>query len=342
MKGVPSSLARFDKTSELQQEFASSSALPQQATSSFRTASTRSEEVGVDSDYGRFASTSSAARGEQVPAGFAGSWSGTEGRGQVDGEDVMALLGSGEVGEGVYGDWEQVLMEDQYRKREMNDSKPLDPAATTTGNAGQLAEHESTTSDEQLISSLSSLDLSARSYLRTLLALPVETSIIDYLQQNRYTDDVYALPKEVRSVLEEAEQLPGVSAEEGRVRAVRRLEKVLQHLSLTEEALATTLPPTSTFPLAVAQPLIPPPTIQRTSQAPSTIPPPTQRPEWTGDFSSIAAQHTYRRRPEQRIPSAARNDRSMGGDVLESANGKRSPLSDSLQRRMDAEGGENR
>lgn len=340
MKGVPSSLARFDKTSELQQEFASSSVLPQQATGSFRTAATSREEVGVDSDFGRFASTSGAGRGAEVPSGFAGSWSGTEERQQVDGGDVMALLGSGEVAEGVYGDWEE-LMTNQHRKREMDNAKPLDPAATTQrSDTGQITEEKWTTSDEQLISSLSSLDLSARSYLRTLLALPVETSIIDYLRQNRYTEDVYALPKEVRSVLEEAEQLPGVSAEEGRIRAVRRLEKVLQHLSLSEESLATALPSTSTFPLAAAQPFIPLSTLSRAPTAPSTISPPPHRPAWTGEeFSSIAAQHTYRRRPEQRIPSAAGNDRAMGGDVPESASGKGSPLSDSLQRRMDSEGG---
>lgn len=352
-KGIPSSLGRWDRTSELHQQFASSSVLPSQATAGFRTSTEGPEEAEIDSDYGRFASTSSAARTAVLPSEFAGTWSGTEERQQVDGGDVMALLSSGGVGEGVYGDWEQVLQADQYRKREINDARPLDPPATTfnstrnvSSGEAQLANHDSTTTDEELISSLSSLDLSARSYLRTLLALPAETSIMDYLHQNRYTEDVYALPKEVRKVLEEAEQQPGVSAEAGRAKAVRRLEMVLQHLSINEESLAATLPSTSTFPHA-AQPSFP----VSTRSLPRPIQPPLSRARpppvdttsspipqnWSGDdYSAIAAQHTYRRRPEQRLPSGAGNDRenSVGGDVADSAGGNRSPLSDSLQRRM--------
>ena len=259
----------------------------------------------------------------------------------MDGGDVMALLNSGGVGEGVYGDWEQVLLEDQYRKREVSDAKPLDPPATTQQDDGeQLSNHESATTDEQLLSSLSSLDLSARSYLRTLLALPVETSIIDYIHQNRYTEDVYALPKEIRRVLEEAEQRPGVSPQDSRRQAVRRLEMVLSHLSLAEESLVTSLPPTSTFPRAMVQPGIVSSSASLNSPD-QTRPLSTQRQDpahHNFSESTIAAQHmSYRRRSPQRLPSETGNDRenAIDGDVLDSTNGKRSPLSDSLQRRMD-------
>ncbi|GAA5927814.1 uncharacterized protein JCM15063_006001 [Sporobolomyces koalae] len=156
---------------------------------------------------------------------------------EQDGAEVQALLASGSgSGWGQNDDWEAELFERQQRNQQLDRSLPVDPllpesSRSSGGSKGEqhLAGDLSPTSNE-LLSSLSSLDLSSLAYLRTLLSLPPEEAIQRYLAtSDTYSDDVWGVPTKVREVFEQAQDR---TQEDGREKAVRRLALLMQHLKL--------------------------------------------------------------------------------------------------------------
>lgn len=148
----------------------------------------------------------------------------------------MALLGSSTVADQIHDNWEAELLAEQASTRSQQLAKlPVDPLATSSSrDKGKGRDFVSTPGDvspvsSELLSSLSSMDLSNKTYLKTLLAAPSGEVFRDYFSQGTYTDDVYGLPEEVRKVLEKASSGEGTQ-EEGRAKAVRRLGMVMRHL----------------------------------------------------------------------------------------------------------------
>lgn len=170
-----------------------------------------------------------------------------------DGFEINALLaGNGLVTDAVDGDWERELMEEQARpwRVEMETTMPTDPfaspAAASASRSARLDAHEGkgkekaragdmSPTSEELLSSLSSLDLADKAYLRSLLSLSPDDAFQDYLARSSYADDVYGLPQGVKRLFEKAaREEEGVHGEEGRTKALRRLDMVLQHLRAAE------------------------------------------------------------------------------------------------------------
>lgn len=206
---------------------------------------------GTDDDFGRFAqhqqqqqgawSSSSPMAGPSLWQ-FAGGQSAPARR---DGDEILTMLGSTTLSDAVHANWEDDLLADQAMSWQVDSALPSDPPAsahalaTTSrhdpsrgkGKQRIRAGDVSPTSTE-LLSSLSSLDLTSRSYLKTLLSLPPEEALEDYFSRpGAYTEDVYGLPADVQKLFEKAQERQGEETkEEGRAKAVRRLGMVMQHL----------------------------------------------------------------------------------------------------------------
>lgn len=175
------------------------------------------------------------------PAGGRGM---AEARGiRPDGDDIQTLLGSTTLSDAVHADWEAELLAEQASKWSHDINLPSDPPASaqalssrsdTKGKGRAFTSGDISPVSSDLISSLSSLDLNSRSYLKTLLSLPPDEALEDYFSRGTYTDDVYGLPADVQKLFEKA-QSGGQSQEEGRAKAVRRLGMVMKHLWGGEE-----------------------------------------------------------------------------------------------------------
>jgi hypothetical protein len=83
-----------------------------------------------------------------------------------------------------------------------------------------------------LLSQLSSLDLASKIYLETLLSLPPEQALDNYLSQGTYAEDVWGPPAGAKRIIE-ATRTETNSDEEGRQKAVRRLGMILKHIALS-------------------------------------------------------------------------------------------------------------
>lgn len=268
------------KAAPLLAHFAANAEHQQLGTSSAAHApSFRTPHPGVEDDFARFTaapagpgpSTFVHSQLQPAPSAFQQLPSSVHGN---DGEELMALLSGSGLADAVHGNWEAELFEEQRGWRnEVGATVPVDPAVSDTKGKGRQDP------DEELMSSLSSLDLASRAYLRTLVALPPDESIAAYLAHNQYTQDVYALPAPVRQLLEAAEQgQPGVTQAEGRKKALRRLEMVMDHLWGANVGEVPTTP--TTFGASASRP-------SRVETAPEIE-----------DYGSLAAQHFgYRRRP---------------------------------------------
>ncbi|BGO90630.1 hypothetical protein NBRC10512_000194 [Rhodotorula toruloides] len=169
-----------------------------------------------------------------------------------DGFEITALLGGNEfVADAVDGDWERELKEEQARpcRVEMETTMPSDPFASSAILAnrstrldalegkgkGKARAGDMSPTSADLLSSLSSLDLADKAYLRSLLSLSPDEAFQDYLARSSYADDVYGLPPGVKRLFEKAaREEEGVQGEEGRTKALRRLDMVLQHLRASE------------------------------------------------------------------------------------------------------------
>lgn len=232
-KPLPSALQSFVHGTpfESHRDYAPSSSSSSQQHPSFRT---QPQLSGSDEDFGRFAAPSASSSRLQAPTpSLEPSFSSQA----ADGGDVQDFLRSGGMTEELEGDWEAALFSDQLTpwKAEQANLVPLDPLPSSSALTKGKGRPGSPTESPELLSSLSSLDLSSRTYLSSLAALPPEESIADYLSQHRYTDDIYGLPEGVRKLLERAEK--GKEGEEGHTKAVKRLEMVLRHFRGGEDSL---------------------------------------------------------------------------------------------------------
>ncbi|GAA5893321.1 uncharacterized protein JCM6883_007632 [Sporobolomyces salmoneus] len=158
-----------------------------------------------------------------------------------DGLDIQALLNgsssSRTLVEETDADWEQEMFESQRKNHDNDSSLPRDPLLPSSTSFSRSQEHHlsgdlSPTSSE-LLSSLSSLDLSSLAYLKTLLSLPPEQAVQRYIEstESNYSDDVWGLPKGVREVFEKAKD-NGTAEENGKEKAVRRLGMLMKHLQI--------------------------------------------------------------------------------------------------------------
>ncbi|GAA6029774.1 hypothetical protein JCM8097_001043 [Rhodosporidiobolus ruineniae] len=276
-KGLPQPVHQLAQGSahSLHRDYASPSSLPA-SSSAFRSDASSSLHTASD-DFGAFASTSHAPAASFGPAARSpfdafkssslpgGGGSVIASRGAVsDGLELAALLTDSAVSltDAIDGDWEAELRERQEApwRRELETRMPDDPFASKAARAarqmrqddvsgkGKGRAEESTgvftkkgdmsPTSEELISSLSSLDLASSAYLRQLASLPTDLAVQDYLTHGLYADDVYGLPEGVQRLFDKAAQSAGegVTAEEGRMKAVRRLGMVMQHLRASEAA----------------------------------------------------------------------------------------------------------
>ncbi|ORY91662.1 hypothetical protein BCR35DRAFT_298915 [Leucosporidium creatinivorum] len=234
---------------DLHRDLATSSSAPQgsaSSSSSFRHRAWPQASGGTDDDFGRFAEPSSwSAQG----AGPSSSWmtgresTGERGMGEArgsrqDGDEIQTLLGSTTLSDAVHADWEAELLAEQASSWAHDINLPSDPPASAQalasrsvdkGKGRALVSGDVSPVSSDLISSLSSLDLNSRSYLKTLLSLPPDEALEDYFSRGTYSDDVYGLPADVQKLFEKA-QSGGETKEEGRAKAVRRLGMVMKHL----------------------------------------------------------------------------------------------------------------
>ncbi|GAA6060919.1 hypothetical protein JCM10212_003953 [Sporobolomyces blumeae] len=266
-KGTPSAVRRLiDGPLQLNHRDGAFAGPSSAASASTSSAAFRSRPLGSSStpdDFGRFASASqtvipnydhqgSTDRGNEAVAGVAGTRPQGGGRGaDQDGFEVDALLRGELLADAVDGDWETELFE-KHRATAVHDSTlPRDPlvssASTSKGKGkaavpGQRPAGDLSPTSESLLSSLSSLDLSTKAYLRTLLAQSPERAVEAYFEQSQYTDDVWGLPTEVRGVFESARansETPGQA--EGREKAIRRLGMLMKHLDLTDASASASV-----------------------------------------------------------------------------------------------------
>ena len=216
-KPLPSALHSFAHGTpfESHRDYAPSGSSSSSLHPSFRTHPQRN---GTDDDFGRFAAPSpSSSRLAPLP-----SYEPRTSSQAADGDAVQAFLQSGAMTDELEGDWEAALFSDQSTpwKVEQTSRVPIDPLPS-------LNKGKERPPSPSLLSDLSSLDLSSRTYLSSLAALPPSESLADYLSQQRYTDDIYGIPEGVRKLLERAEE--GKEGEEAHTKAVKRLEMVLRH-----------------------------------------------------------------------------------------------------------------
>ncbi|GAA5821902.1 hypothetical protein JCM11251_004770 [Rhodosporidiobolus azoricus] len=245
------------------------------ATSSHSTAAFRSDASSSSDEFGSFAAQShySSLPAPSLPGVFNVAWpsarlAGGGGTSTIsttrnsshDGAEVAAFLSDASVSmfDAIDGHWERELFEKQNEpwRKEMEEATPADPFASATARATRDALADSvkgkgkavfeagmkgdmSPTSSELLSSLSSLDLSSRAYLRTLVSLPPDLALEDYFAHGLYTDDVYGLPDGVKRLFEKVgagKQDGADKVEEGRMKAVRRLGMVMQHLRASEEA----------------------------------------------------------------------------------------------------------
>ncbi|GAA5894930.1 hypothetical protein JCM6882_008247 [Rhodosporidiobolus microsporus] len=272
-KGLPQPVHRLAQGSQhsIHREFASPSTSAPAAASAFRSDASSSSRPHQD-DFGSFASPSAShsATSPALTGAFNDAWSSSRFAGAAtpsaiassrnassDGAEVAAFLNDATVSmfDAIDGHWERELEEKQAEpwRREMEQTMPADPFASDAARAARDAmgddvkgkgravgtKGDMSPTSSELLSSLSSLDLSSRAYLRTLVSLPPDLALEDYLAHGLYTDDVHGLPDGVRRLFEKAAaQTEGNDAavEEGRMKAVRRLGMVMQHLRASEAA----------------------------------------------------------------------------------------------------------
>ena len=168
-----------------------------------------------------------------------------------DGAEINALLGgSTSLHDQVDGEWESELFASHQKNHEQDSLLPLDPLLPSQQPAhdfkGKGKEtHQSgdlSPTSTNLLSSLSSLDLSTLAYLRNILSLPPDQAIQRYFETTEsYTEDVWGvtkrLPREVKEVFEGAK---GMREEEnGREKAVRRLGMLIKQLKLDDPTAKT-------------------------------------------------------------------------------------------------------
>jgi len=181
-----------------------------------------------------------------------------------DGAEINALLGGGSsLHDEVDGDWESELFATHQKNHEQDSTLPLDPLLPSQsphdlkgkGKEMHQAGDLSPTS-ANLLSSLSSLDLSTLAYLRNILSLPPDQAIQRYFETTEsYTEDVWGvtskIPKEVKEVFENSQ---GKAEEEnGREKAVRRLGMLMKQLRLDDTVASSLAIPTSTGAVNVGE-----------------------------------------------------------------------------------------
>lgn len=266
-KGLPEAVSAFahaaDRLTPEQQQQHDLAAL---RSSSFR-ADASSSSSSPASEFSRFAQQHAGPSSSSVQAHFGAQQAAAWERSQFvggdsasaipaqspfaapqDGDALVALLtGHDSVVEAVDGDWERQLAQEQQHQR--SSPLPADPLASTSDpllpdtrrrvNPGDMSP-----TSESLLLSVSNLSLAEQTYLRTLLASQDPAAMFqDYFSHGTYTDDVWtptiANSGPLREVLDRAAaQDTGkgkgkarVDDEEGKAKAVRRLEMVLRHLN---------------------------------------------------------------------------------------------------------------
>lgn len=149
---------------------------------------------------------------------------------------IMNLLNSNNLNEQISGNYEEDFFQDSGTNWKVKDTSyvPLDPLINSSFNTGK-GKGKSTlliSEEEIILSSLSSLDLKERNYLESLISLPESESILHYLQNNSYTEDIYGVQKKVSELLKlvDSDSSGGSQEEAGRVKALRRLGAVMQHV----------------------------------------------------------------------------------------------------------------
>lgn len=260
-KALPASVQRFANGTQfgahrdLDNAGASSSGFQQPSSNGFRQTSWPTAGGGTDEDFGAFVAQrpqAYATSRQQIDPAEASSLSSLAYDGPSnDGAAIQNLFGSS-LTDAVDGDWERDLFESQARSAEGAEGLHDPPASRAAlvaardmsqvrsgsdkgkqrADADEHVPGDVSPTSQALLSSLSSLDLSTRSYLKTLLSLPSEMAIEDYLANNSsYTDDVWGLPADVRRVMDVAQKRDeGDTVEEGKQKAVRRLGMVMKHL----------------------------------------------------------------------------------------------------------------
>ena len=168
-----------------------------------------------------------------------------------DGAEINALLGgSTSLHDQVDGEWESELLASHQKNHEQDSLLPLDPILPSQQHTHDLKGKGKETHQRgdlsppsaNLLSSLSSLDLSTLAYLRNILSLPPDQAIQRYFETTEsYTEDVWGvtkrLPREVKEVFEDAK---GMREEEnGREKAVRRLGMLIKQLKLDDPTAKT-------------------------------------------------------------------------------------------------------
>ncbi|KAM0752776.1 hypothetical protein T439DRAFT_323386 [Meredithblackwellia eburnea MCA 4105] len=274
-KPFPGGLQRFIHGTEhethrdyAQQAPAASSSSSSQF-SSFRSAAWPDrQQGGTDDDFGRFASPSSPFQSstwdsvqkpwERAQSSSSSSrWSAIGGAAApggpaaTDGADILSLLSTSAMTDEVHGDWAKELADSQSQKWKVeNETRmPRDPIVDVKGK-GKARQRDGDTSptSEEILSSLSSMDLKNVQYLKTLLAGNPEDSLKRYLDSGSYADDVWGLPEEVKRLLEKAES--GGTVEEGRAKAVKRLQMVMRHIWGEKEGVDEAIRRAATPPIA--------------------------------------------------------------------------------------------
>lgn len=163
-----------------------------------------------------------------------------------DGDAVFSLLsGSDSLIDAVDGDWERALAHERHLQRldEAPPPLPADPLASkscpprhSASGTPQVHPGDMSPTSQSLLASVASLSLAEQTYLRTLLASQDPASMFeDYFSHATYTDDVWTPPPNyVRKVLDravdEGKGKQRAADDEGKAKAVRRLEMLLRHL----------------------------------------------------------------------------------------------------------------
>ncbi|KWU41624.1 hypothetical protein RHOSPDRAFT_36828 [Rhodotorula sp. JG-1b] len=168
-----------------------------------------------------------------------------------DGHALVALLnGHDSVVDAVDGDWERQLAQEQQQHHSSAVGSPLpaDPLASKPvpqllDTARRATPGDMSPTSESLLASVSNLSLAEQTYLRTLLASQDPAAMFqDYFSHATYTDDVWTpiASGPLREVLDRAAAADTgkgkgkervVDDEEGKAKAVRRLEMVLRQLN---------------------------------------------------------------------------------------------------------------
>lgn len=220
-----------------------------------------STSSGTDADFGRFAHTASGSSSSSIAGGAMGSLSGAgsafserspEQPAHRDGADIQALLSSNTLTESVSGDWQAELASHQSQPWRLSTERslPRDPLAGSShshshasakgkGKGREQQQGYSTSGDvspitSELIHSLSTLNVSDQTYLRTLLAQSPDQAISDYFSRGTYSDDVWGTPAPhpaVDAIMQKASAGEDGAQASAHEKAVRRLAMVARHLA---------------------------------------------------------------------------------------------------------------